>query len=44
MSKTIYEPISSEDDRPATKADVTQILMAIETLSEQMNYKSGNTL
>lgn len=37
MSKTIYEPIDENLDRPATRADVEQILRAIEFLSEQIN-------
>jgi hypothetical protein len=39
MAKTIYEPIDENLERPATKADVERILMAIEILSEQINYK-----
>jgi hypothetical protein len=37
MSKTTYEPIDENLDRPATKADVEKILKAIEVLSEQIN-------
>lgn len=32
-----YEPINSEETTPATKADVAKILVAIDTLSEQIN-------
>jgi len=39
-----YEPIISEDNRPATKADVERILRAIEILFEQINYKSEDPL
>jgi hypothetical protein len=42
MAKTIYEPIDENLDRPATKADVEKILLAIEILSEQINvYAKG---
>jgi hypothetical protein len=40
MAKTIYEPIDENLDRPATKADVEKVLMAIEILSEQINHKN----
>jgi hypothetical protein len=39
MDKTTYEPISPEDNSPATKADVAKILLAIEMLSEQIENK-----
>ncbi len=44
MSDTTYEPISPEDNTPATKADVAKILLAIEMLSEQINYKCADRL
>jgi hypothetical protein len=37
MNDTTYEPISPEDNEPATKADVARILQAIEFLAEQIN-------
>jgi hypothetical protein len=36
MNDTIYEPLSPEDNTPATKADVARILLATEMLSEQI--------
>ena len=44
MTNPIYEPIDENLDRPATRADVEKILIAIEILSEQINYKSEDTL
>ncbi len=44
MNDTTYEPIRPEDNRPATKADVAKILLAIEILSEQIDYKSVDRL
>lgn len=40
MTTTAYAPIAENSDRPATKADVEKILMAIEILPEQINYKN----
>lgn len=44
MAKTIYEPIDENLDRPATRADVEKILMAIEVLSAQINYKNDERI
>jgi hypothetical protein len=40
MYNTTYEPITPEDNTPATKADVERILRAIEYLAEQINRSS----
>lgn len=40
MGKTTYEPIEDNQDRPATKADIEKILMAIEILPDRINYKN----
>lgn len=40
MTTPTYEPIEDNQNHPATKADVEKILMAIEILSEQINYKN----
>jgi hypothetical protein len=42
MTKTIYEPIEENLERPATKADVEKVLMAIEILSDQIDGQSRN--
>ncbi len=39
MAKTIYEPIDENLERPATRADIEEVLRAIEVLSKQINYK-----
>lgn len=39
MNDTTYEPISLEDNTPATKSDVARILQAIEYLAEQINNR-----
>ena len=44
MATPTYEPLDENQDRPATKADVEKILIAIEILSEQINYKREDTL
>jgi hypothetical protein len=39
MNNPTYEPISLEDNTPATKADIERILQAIEYLAEQINNR-----
>lgn len=39
MENTTYEPITPEDNRPATKDDVAKILKAISELSAQTKNK-----
>ncbi len=34
-----YEPITADDNAPATKADVERIVQAIEYLAEQINNR-----
>ncbi len=44
MITPTYEPIDENLNLPATKADVERILRAIKILSDQINYKTEDTL
>ncbi len=39
MGDTTYELVNTEDNQPATKADVERIMQAIEYLAEQINSR-----
>ncbi len=39
MDDTTYEPLSLEENQPATKADVDRILQAIEYLAQQIGSR-----